>query len=138
MGIEHTTLQCKLSTLPSCCNLSISLSYNKSVKIRLVTTCHFQTYHLSFVDLLQLAETTCSKPVDNKFFDSQFATNLLATCNRLVANSLSQAMRAHPDIELLFQDVNRLVAICAFCVVFPEDNQTGLRFYTPALIVYHF
>ena len=41
-------------------NLSISSSCNKSVKIRLVTTCHLQTS-------LQLVETTCSKPVDNKF-----------------------------------------------------------------------
>ena len=37
--------------------LSISYSRNKFIKIRLVATCH----------LLQLVETTCRKPVGNKF-----------------------------------------------------------------------
>ena len=42
---------CKLSMLPACCNLSmhvapclsISSNCNKSVKVRLVATCHLQT-----------------------------------------------------------------------------------------------
>ena len=41
-------------------NLSISSSCNKSVKNQ--ACCN-----LLFVDFLQLVETTCSKPVDNKF-----------------------------------------------------------------------
>ena len=32
---------------------------------------------------------------------NQLATSLLTTCNRLVVNKLSQAMRTHPDIGLL-------------------------------------
>ena len=40
--------------------LKMLTTCNKSVKIRLVATCHLQ-------DLLQLVETTCSKTVDNKF-----------------------------------------------------------------------
>ena len=74
---------------------------------RLVTTCHLQTcYNL----LKQLAASLWIKS-----FDSQLATSLLTTCNRLVVNKLSQAMRTHPDIgllitSLLIQDVNRLVA----------------------------
>ena len=42
-------------------NLSILSSCNKSVKI--IMAC----WDLSFADLLQLVETTYSKPVDNKF-----------------------------------------------------------------------
>ena len=44
---------CRLSILQTCCNLS--------------TSCLLKSGLLSFPNLLQLAETTCSKPVDNKF-----------------------------------------------------------------------
>ena len=74
-------------------NLSISSSCNKSVKIRLVVTCHLQTcYNL----LKQLAATLWMTS-----FDNQLVTSLLTTCNRLVVNKLSQAIRMHPDIGLL-------------------------------------
>ena len=48
--------------------------------------------NLSFSDLLQLVETTCSKPVGNKFCQS--------TCDRHVVNKLSQAIRTDPHISL--------------------------------------
>ena len=44
---------------------------------------------------------------------NQLVTSLLTTCNRLVVNKLSQAIRTHPDIGLLItsllQAVNNLV-----------------------------
>ena len=94
-------------------NLSISSSCNKSVKIRLVVTCRIQTcYNL----LKQLAASLWITS-----FNNQLATILLTTCNRLVVNKLSQAMRMHPDIGLLItsllQDVNGLVPTGAFFVV---------------------
>ena len=58
-------------------NLSNLSSCKKSVKIRRVETWHF-------TDLLQLVETTCSQPVDNKFTES--------TCNKSVDN-LQQTCR---------------------------------------------
>ena len=74
-------------------NLSILLSCNKSVKVRLVATCHLQTcYNL----LKQLAASLWITS-----FDNQLATSLLTTCNRLVVNKLLPAMRTHPDIGLL-------------------------------------
>ena len=83
-------------------NFSISSSYNKSVKIRLVATSHLQT---SYNLLIQLAASLWMS-----IFDNQLATSLLTTCNRLVVNKLSQAMRTHPDIALLitspFQDAS--------------------------------
>ena len=90
---------CKLYILPTCCNLStrcnslsILSSCKKSVKIRLVAICHLQTcYNL----LKQFAESLLITSLDN-----QFATSLLKTCDRLVLNKLSQAMRTHPDIGL--------------------------------------
>ena len=85
-------------------NLSISSSRKKSVKIRLVATCHLQTcYNLSKQIALSLWITS---------FENQLASSLLTTCNRLVVNKLSQAIRTHPDIGLLItilvQDVDRL------------------------------
>ena len=54
-------------------------------------------------------------------FDHQLATSLLTTCNRLVVNKLSQALRTLPDIRLLItsllQDVNTLVFARAFLAV---------------------
>ena len=85
-------------------NLSISSSRKKSVKIRLVATCHLQTcYNLSKQIALSLWITS---------FENQLASSVLTTCNRLVVNKLSQAIRTHPDIGLLItilvQDVDRL------------------------------
>ena len=48
-----------------------------------------------------------------------WVTSLLTICNRLFVNKMSQAMRTHPDIDLL-QEVNRLVAMqlaCFGCVL---------------------
>ena len=61
---------CKLSILLVCLNLSINC--NKLVNfIKLQQVCYNQTCRiLSFADLLQLVETTCSKPVDKKFWPS--------------------------------------------------------------------
>ena len=72
-------------------NLSISSSCNKSVMIMLA--CHLQ---ISYNLWKQLAASLWIKS-----FDNQLGTSLLTTCNRLVVNKLSQAMRAHPDINLL-------------------------------------
>ena len=89
--------------------LSVLSSCNKPVKTRLVATCHLQTFCNSLKQLLASLLITR--------FDNQLATNLLTTCNRLVVNKLSQAMRTRPYIGLLIrsllQDVNRLVATCA-------------------------
>ena len=83
-------------------NLSISLSCNKSVKIRLVATCHLQTcYNL----LKQLASSLWITS-----FDNQRATNLLITCNSLVVNKLSQTSWYRLAVTGLSQDVNRLVS----------------------------
>ena len=58
----------------------------------------------------------------------QLGTSLLTTCNRLVVNKLSQAMRTHPDIGLLttmlLQVVNKLFATCAFWAVYHKRCQT--------------
>ena len=89
---------------------SISSICTKCVKIRLVAICHFAY-------LLQLVESTCSKAVNNKFWQSH-ATSMLTTWNKLVVNKLSQAIRTHSDISLfiisLLKDVNKRVATCAF------------------------
>ena len=64
-----------------------------------------------FADLLQLVETTCSKPVDN----NQLAKSLLRKCNQTL-----QAMPRHPDIGLLIkslQEFNKLAATHAFLAV---------------------
>ena len=91
-------------------NLSISSSSNKSVKITLVVTFHSQT---SYNLLKQLAASLWITS-----FDSQLATSLLTTCNKLVVNNLSQAMRTYPDTGLLItsplENVNKLVTTCAF------------------------
>ena len=72
-------------------NLSILSSCKKSVKIRLVATCHLQIrYNL----LKQLAESLWITS-----FDNQLATSLLTTCNRLVVNKLPQTMRTHSEIK---------------------------------------
>ena len=94
-------------------NLSISLSYNKSIKTRLVATCHLQTcYNL-------LKQFSASLWIAG--FDNQLATNLLITCHRLVVSKLWGVMKTHPDnglwITSRLQDINRLVATCAFLAV---------------------
>ena len=58
----------------ACCNLSFQTCYNL---------------------LKQLAASLWMTS-----FDNQLATSLLTTCNRLVVNKLSQAMRTHPYIVL--------------------------------------
>ena len=90
---------CKLSILPACCNLSTRC--NKLVNLIKLP--------LSFADMLRLVETTCNKPVDNKFWQW--------TCNTsVVVNKLSQASNAfwYRLVDSLLQDVNRFVSICAF------------------------
>ena len=91
-------------------NLSNSSSCNKSVKIRLVATCHLQNcYNL-------LKKLVASPWITS--FDNQLATNLLTTCSRLFVNKLSQAMRTHSDISLsitrLLLNLKRPVANCTF------------------------
>ena len=73
-------------------NLSILSRCNKSVKIRLVATCHLQTCY----NLLKRLEAS----LWITSFDNQLATSLFTTGNRLIVNKLSQAMRTHPDIGL--------------------------------------
>ena len=76
---------CKLSILPTCCNLSTSHKLVFFIKLQQV--CKNQACcNLSFADLLQLVETTCNKPFDNKFGQS--------TCNKSVDN-LQQTCRQH-------------------------------------------
>ena len=70
--------------------------------------------------ICRLVETTCISLAITGF-DNQLATSLLKSGNILVVNKLSQAMQTHRDIGLLIiiplQDVNRLVATCAFLAV---------------------
>ena len=100
-------------------NLSISSSCSKSVKIRLVATCHLQTcYNL----LKQLA---ASKWITS--FDNQLATiNSADKLQQTFRHKLWQAMRTHPHIGLLItsslQHVNRLVRTCAFLVVYTSKK----------------
>ena len=101
----HKTPQacCKLSILQAATSLLKSGSL-QLVICRLVATCHLQTcYNL----LKQLAASLWITS-----FDNQLATSLLTTCNRIIVNKVSPAMRTHPDIGSLitnlFQDVNRL------------------------------
>ena len=80
--------------------------------------------NLLLADLLQLVETTCNKLVDNTF--------CISTCNRFVVNKLSHTMQTHADISLLItsllQDVNRLVAKCAFLFCFVVHCKHVLAF----------
>ena len=58
-------------------------------------------------------------------YDNQFATNLLTTCNRLLTNKLSQAMRSiliSACCNRLLQDVNRLVKLARFFAVYALPN----------------
>ena len=55
-------------------NLSVSSSCNKSVKIRLVATCHLQTCYSLLKQLFLLSQWITS-------FDYQLATSLLTTCS---------------------------------------------------------
>ena len=107
-------------------NLSISSTSNKSVKIRLVATCYLQTcYNL----LKQLAASLWITS-----FDNQLLPSLLTTCNKLVVNKLSRAMRMHPDIGLLMtsllQDVNKLVETCVFRCVIVLTEYPNCKFFT--------
>ena len=111
-------------------NLSISSSSNKSVKIRLVATCHLQTcYNL----LKQLAANLWITS-----FDNQLATSLLTTCNKLVVNKLSQTMRTHSDIGLLMttllQDVNKLIETCVFRYVTVSTEYPNCKFFSSTYI----
>ena len=75
----------------------MSTNCNKLVNFNeLQQVCKNQACHnLSFANLLQLVETTCCKPADNKFCQSA-CEGLLTTCNRVV-NKLLQVMQMHPN-----------------------------------------
>ena len=107
-------------------NLSISSSCNKSVKIRLVATCHLQTYYNLLKQLAASLWITC--------FDNQLLPSLLTTCNKLVVNQLSQAIRTHPDncllMTSLLQDVNKLVETCVFRCVIVSTKYPNCKFFT--------
>ena len=88
------------------------------IKIGLVgATCHLQTCY-------NLLKQRHAASLWITSFDNQLATSLLTTCNRLVVNKLSQAMRTHADIGFLitslFQDVNNLVGTCKFLSVYDK------------------
>ena len=108
---------CKLSILPACCKLLTScnklvnfIKLQKACQIRLVATCHLQTCYSLLKQLSSSLWITS--------FENQLATSLLTTCNRLVVNKLSQAMRTHPDIGLLKQVVTRCQQTCCNWRVF--------------------
>ena len=67
--------------------------FNKSVKIRLVTTCYLQTCYNLLKQLVASLWMTS--------FDNQLATSWMGTCQRLVINKLWLAMQTHPDIGML-------------------------------------
>ena len=103
-------------------NLSISSSCNKSVKIRLVAACHLQTRY----NLLKQLEAS----LWITSFDNQLATSLLTTCNRLVVNKLSQAIRTHPDIGLL---ITSLLQLARFWLCIPGEENTFRIWHTNKL-----
>ena len=74
-------------------NLSISSICNRSVEIKLVATCHVQTWYNLLRQLVAGMRATS--------FDNQLATSLLKTCYGRVVNKLSQVMQTHSDIGLL-------------------------------------
>ena len=89
--------------------MSISSNCNKSVKIRIVETCHLQIcYNL----LKQLATSLLMARYNN-----QLATSLLTTCNRLVVTSCRkpcERILISACRNKLLQDVNTLlVTTCA-------------------------
>ena len=93
--------------------------------VRTKVICHYSLLVTHYLLLgIQTPKTFCYNLQWLTSFYNQFATSLLTTCNRLIANKLSQAMRTHPDISLLltslFQDVNKLVGTCAFLTVYPS------------------
>ena len=82
-------------------SLSISSSCNKSVKIRLVATCHLQTSYNVFK---QLATSLLTTNLDN-----QHGTSLLTTCNRPALTSCRKPCERILILACcnrLFQDVN--------------------------------
>ena len=82
--------------------------------------------NLMFTDLLKVVETTCISLVD-KILDNQLASSLLTTCSRLVIIKPEQAMRTHPDIDLMTarqQACSRLAATCTFLTVYTRKNLT--------------
>ena len=80
-----------------CSNLSTSCDKQVNL-IKFKQICLNQACcNSSFVDLLkQLAASLWITS-----FGNQLTTSLLTTCDRLVVNKLSQAMRTHPHIGLL-------------------------------------
>ena len=64
-------------------------------------------------------------------FDNQLAVTLLTTCNRLVVNKLSQAMRTHPDIGLLIQFFARCQQTCCNFWLCTCDVKDFRRAYSP-------
>ena len=82
---EHllTHYSTRLKTPQTCCKLSITPRCNKSVKIRLVTTCHLQTcYNL-------LKQFTASLWIIS--FNNQLADNLQQTCRQQAVPSHANA-----------------------------------------------
>ena len=64
------------------CILANLLLVNKLVNfMKLQKVTNQVCCNLSFADLLQLVEITCSKPVDNDSFDNQLETSLFTTCH---------------------------------------------------------
>ena len=90
----------KLSILPACCNLPTTCK--KLVNfIKLQQVCQSQAFcNLSFADLLELVETTGSKPVENKFAQS--------TCNKSFDN-LQQSGRQKVVVSHANATLYRLV-----------------------------
>ena len=71
-----------MSLLCVLANLQLVNKFVNFTKLQQVT--NHACCNLSFADLLQLVEITCSKPVDNDSFDNQLETSLLTTCNNFL------------------------------------------------------
>ena len=71
-------------------------------------------------------------------FDNQLAASLLTTCNSLVVNKLSQAMRTHPDIGLLItgllQDVSRFLDLFD-CVLGKKKQKHKCFFFMKSFLL---
>ena len=88
-------------------------SVRRLVKFRPIAT-------LLFADLLELVKETCTKAVDNRFWQSTYnksVHNLQQTCRSQAVASHANASGYRFVVRSLLQDVDRLGATCSFWAV---------------------
>ena len=113
LAISHLVVTCQQVAT----NLLISSSYNKSVKIRLVATCHLQTcYNL----LKQLAASLWITSFDNQLAISlvTYSSDLHQTCHQQVSTSHANASWYWlVDNKTPLQEFNRRIFSCVEALI---------------------